>query len=247
MTCEVVAHRGSPRELHENTLESFARALEHGADAIELDVHGTRDGVVVVHHDPVIRSRAEPATRADAPAPPRALSQMEIADVREVTLPGGLRIPTLDEVLDLVGTRAKVYVEIKGRGIERPVIEAIRRHPARCAVHSFDHRAVRTAKELLPDLRTGVLLASYVIDSVAVMRAAGALDLWQHCEYVDAALVRTVHAAGGRVIAWTVNGWAVARELADAGVDGICTDVTPTVREALGLVPVSDAGQGVPL
>jgi len=227
---EVVAHRGSPRELHENTLESFARALEHEADGIELDVHGTRDGVVVVHHDPSLHLNG-----SQAGAPRQAIAQLDLAAVRSASLPGGLRVPTLDEVLELVDTRAKVYVEIKSRGIERPVVEVIRRHPTRCAVHSFDHRIVRAVKELAPDLRTGVLQTSYLIDTVSAMRAAGATDLWQQCEYIDEPLLRTIHEAGGRVIAWTVNGWAAARELADMGVDAICTDVTPTVRESLGL------------
>lgn len=231
MPTEVIAHRGSPRELHENTLESFERALAHGADAIELDVHGTADGAVVVHHDPTLR--AEGASEPGGARP--AIAHTRLDAVLAAALPGGLRVPTLDEVLALVGARAKVYVEIKARGIERAVVDVLARHETRCAVHSFDHRIVRAVKELAPDLRTGVLLTSYLIDTVAAMRAAGATDLWQHCEYVDAELVQTVHAAGGRVIAWTVNGWAVARELAELGLDGICTDVTPTVRESLGL------------
>jgi glycerophosphoryl diester phosphodiesterase len=64
------------------------------------------------------------------------------------------------------------------------------------------------------------------------MQAAGARDLWQHWTVVDAALVDAVHAAGGRVVVWTVNDVDAARDLAALGVDGICTDVPGALRPA---------------
>jgi glycerophosphoryl diester phosphodiesterase len=78
-----------------------------------------------------------------------------------------------------------------------------------------------------------VLSASYLVDTVAAMRAADARDLWQHWSMVDAALVDAVHAAGGRVLVWTVNDAALARDLAAAGVDGICTDLPAEILAAL--------------
>jgi glycerophosphoryl diester phosphodiesterase len=82
-------------------------------------------------------------------------------------------------------------------------------------------------------LPAGILLVSRPVDPVAVLRAAGARDLWQDWELLDAELVRSVHDARGRVIAWTVNDPAVAAELAHFGVDGICTDVPDVMVAAL--------------
>ena len=233
-TPEIIAHRGASRQRRENTLAAFDRALELGADAIELDVHATADELVVVHHDP--------ALGADA----GALAGRTIASLRAAEVQGGdvaaeTRIPSLAEVLSLVDGRATVYVEIKGAGIEAQVVETIARSPrrgARCAVHSFDHRAARRARELSGrapggEVPTGILLVSRPVDPAAVMRAAGARDLWQHWELLDADLVSEVHAGGGRVVAWTVNEPAVARRFASMGVDGICTDVPDLMREAL--------------
>jgi glycerophosphoryl diester phosphodiesterase len=87
-------------------------------------------------------------------------------------------------------------------------------------------------RELAPDTPVGVLSTSYLIDTVAAMRAAGARDLWQHWTMVDGALVDAVHAAGGRVVVWTVNDVDAGRALAALGVDGICTDLPGALRSA---------------
>lgn len=219
-TLEIIAHRGAPRERPENTLSAFALALDHGADAIELDVHATSDGVVVVHHDPVPRARA-----SDDALRGRPIARMTHAELRGFVVGEDERIPTLEEVLTLVRGRATAYVEIKGAAIEDRVVDVIRRSGAECAVHSFDHRVARRVRELDPTLPTGILLSSYLLDPAAALRAAGARDFWQQWEFVDGRLVDDVRRAGGRVMAWTVNSVAAARSLVDMGVVGICSDV----------------------
>lgn len=225
----IVGHRGAPRVHMENTLPGFARALADGAAGVELDVHATRDGVVVVHHDPVPRAR-----HADGSAEPRPIAALTAAEVAALRYPDGSAIPTLDELLALVGPRATAFVELKGRDVDAPALAALARHPATpAAVHGFDHRAVRRAGLARPGLRCGVLLSSYLVDPAAALAAAGALDLWQEWEWIDQALVDAVHGAGGRVIAWTVNRPADVRALAALGVDAICTDVPDVARDAL--------------
>src|SRR5688572_10542087 len=141
-----IAHRGAPREHPENTLPSFARALELSADGIELDVHATRDGVVVVHHDPVPR-----ATTSDRRLAGRPIAELTYEELQTFSVAPGVAIPTLADVLRLVGDAVVVYVELKGVAIERPVIDVIRKGTTRCAVHSFDHAAVARARTLAPD------------------------------------------------------------------------------------------------
>ncbi|HEX6964583.1 MAG TPA: glycerophosphodiester phosphodiesterase [Gemmatimonadaceae bacterium] len=227
---QLIAHRGAPRERRENTLPAFARALELGADAIELDVHATRDGIVIVHHDP----------RPNVAAPTPALADRRIADLtfeelQQFRYDGDVRIPTLADVLALVDGRVDVYVEIKGRRIEQPVVEVIQSSsaPAQCAVHSFDHAAVKRVKELCPELRTGVLVSTYPTQPATLLESVGASDLWPEFPCIGESLVRRTHDAGARVIAWTVDEPEDARRLAALGVDGICTDDIPTIRTAV--------------
>lgn len=221
----MIAHRGASRQRRENTLDAFALALAQGADAIELDVHATRDGIVVVHHDALLR----------AGAVLRPIVQMTAAEVRAAAGASRHRAPELAEVLSLVGGRATVYVELKGADVAERAVETI----ARCGagawtrVHAFDHRQVLAAATLAPEVERGILLGSRLVDTVAAMRSARASHLWQEWESVDPALIAAVHDAGGRVIAWTVNDAAHALQLARLGVDGICTDCVLPVRQAL--------------
>ena len=218
---ELVAHRGANRERPENTLAAFARALELGADGIELDVHATADGTVVVHHDFAVRGADRPIA---------AMRDAELARHRV----GGEPIPTLDEVLELCASRCRVYVELKGRGIERAVVERVAAHRAECALHSFDHRAIRRVRELAPGLRRGILLDAYLVDVAAALRAADAQDLWQGWTWIDAPLARAAEGAGARIVAWTIDDVAAARALVALGVRTLCTDVVPALDALRG-------------
>jgi glycerophosphoryl diester phosphodiesterase len=222
---EIIGHRGSPRAFRENTLQSFGQAFSEGANAVELDVHGTRDGRVVVHHDPVTNSRPGDAGITTV------IAESTLSAVRAIDL-AGARIPSLDEMMALVPEHATVYIEVKAPRIEEAVVAAIRTGGRRCAVHSFDHRVALRVHQLAPDVPVGVLQTSYPVDPVRPMRDAGARDLWQHWELIDADLIERVHVDGGRVIAWTVNDVAVAKRLNDWGIDGICTDLPGIMRQA---------------
>lgn len=210
-------------------MASFERALDQGADAIELDVHASSDGVVVVHHDHRV------AMESGLSIAGRALDELSSAEIRAATGTGGeALLPFLAEVLETVGDRARVYVEIKGSGIERAVIACIRENGVRCAVHSFDHRVSTTIRTLAPDMRTGILLESRLADPAGALRAAMAKDYWQQWERIDADLVSAVHAAGGRVVAWTVNDPQEASRLVDIGVDALCTDLPAVMQQFAG-------------
>lgn len=227
----LIAHRGTPRERPENTLLAFLRALELQADGIELDVHATRDGVVVVHHDAVPRATAPSGRLTGKRIDALAWDELQGFSIRGIAL-----IPSLAEVLAVVKGRCEVFVELKGAGIEQAVVDVIRSSPApdRCAVHAFDHGAVRRVREIAPELRGGILFDRATPDVADAMRAADAQDAWPRWELIDPALVAAVHGAGGRVIAWTVNQPERVAALAALGVDGLCTDQVPVVRNALG-------------
>lgn len=214
---DAVSHRGLHDEFPENSIPAFLAAIEAGASAIELDVHSTVDDVLFVHHDPVV----------SGPQGQQAIALLDSRDLSKLRLPGDVPIPTLDDTLQAIDTRARVFIEMKARGIENDLMRCLRRHMQNIdayAVHSFDHRIVRRMFELIPSVRTGILQGSYLIDSCQAMRAAGATDLWQRADFIDPALVIDVHACGGRVIAWAADSETEWSALAQTGVDAICTD-----------------------
>lgn len=224
----IIAHRGASQVCRENTLAAFERALEMGVDGVELDVHATRDGVLVVHHDPVLTIRHGDGVEA---APIAALSFEQLAIHR---LPSGDRVPTLHEVFALVGTRAMLFVEVKAPHVEALVAALLSAYPdVRSAVHAFDHRIPVGVRALRPTTPIGLLSASYPLDVRAVLSGTDASALWQHAELIDEALIAAAHEAGVQLIAWTVNSAAHARQLAAWGVDGMCTDVPDEISTAL--------------
>lgn len=226
---KLIAHRGLPRRHRENTLPGFLAATAAGADGWELDVHATRDGVVVVHHDATLPPAAGPLAGA-------AIAAHDWAALAEVTVgSAGERIPSLDAVLEAAGRQMTVYVEVKARGMEGAVLDCLRRHPdVATAVHSFDHRVAHRVQQASDgSIPVGILTDSYLVDAVHALRAAGARDFWPHREMVDRPLVDAIHAAGGTVIVWTVNDPVHAKHLHAIGVDALCTDVVDTLRAAL--------------
>ena len=213
---ELIAHRGMPRLARENTLASFALALEAGADGIELDVHVSKDGVVVVNHDPTLGTDAE-----------ERLSDLTAQDL------GRRGIPTLDDVCELIGTRATLYVEAKGERSASAIVECLTAHQVRAAVHSFDWSIVRAVRSLAPAIPVGLLVDNAGLDIASLAREHSVRDIWPSRDLIDASLVAAAHNAGARVIAWTVNQPDDARRLRALGVDGLCTDDVRVVRRAL--------------
>lgn len=181
-------------------------------------MHATRDGTVVVHHDPVVHAR-----HPQRPAH-RAIAELAAAELERFPLADGTRIPTLPEALDAIGSRATVYVEIKARNIEALVTRCIRESQATCAVHSFDHRVVKIVKSIFPAIRTGILEVSRHIDPAACLADASAEDLWQEVDSIDEEIVERAHSVGARVVAWTANEPTQWEALYALGVDAICTD-----------------------
>ena len=219
----VIAHRGASGYEYENSRAAFRRAVMLDADGVELDVHATSDGGIVVHHDAEIPGVG-------------LIAQLTIAEVRKARLRNGETVPLLSEILELVGDR-DVWVEVKSlpQRYDTALFAILDGGPApdRYAVHSFDHRIVHRLGEERPALRRGILLSAYLRDAVSVMRSVGATTLWQDWQQVDQDLVNQVHQAGGAVIAWTVNEIGDLDRMVRLGVDGLCGNYPDRIRVAI--------------
>lgn len=219
----IIAHRGASGYEYENSRAAFRRAVLLDADGVELDVHATDDGAIVVHHDPELPQLGP-------------IGQLTLADVRRAKLRNGETLPLLSEVLDIVGER-DVWVEIKTlpAAADAALLEVLDRGPSpgRYAVHSFDHRIIQRLGKLRPSLSRGIVVACYLIDPVTVLRAAGASALWQEWRMVDQPLVNRVHESGARIIAWTVNEIGDLERLTRLGVDGLCGNYPDRLRIAV--------------
>jgi glycerophosphoryl diester phosphodiesterase len=220
----VVAHRGaSAANPPGNTIAAFAEAVAQGADWVELDVHLTADGEIVVHHDPVL---------ADG----RVLGELSAADLPDV-------IPTLAEVLAACSPLA-VNVEIKPDGVDAlrstliaKVVELLQSEaPSRdFLVTSFDHDICDQVRALDATLPTGLLNAHGDSLQADLDRAgsAGHVAINPWFGLVTKEFVDRAHALGIAVNVWTVDDPEQMRALADMGVDAIITNVPSLCREVL--------------
>jgi glycerophosphoryl diester phosphodiesterase len=205
----VGGHRGNPAEHPENSLASFRSAIELGVDMIECDVHLSADGELVVIHDHTL-DRTTDGTGL--------VAQRPLAELRELDLGGGERLPVLSEVCELAYGRVGLCVEVKQipipyPGLEEKLVACLESlgMVEQTAVISFHHGSVRRLKGLEPRLTVGLIEGARPIDPVGMLRDASADIYAPHYGAMDPELVEEIHAAGGLVGCWTVDdGPAVA-------------------------------------
>jgi glycerophosphoryl diester phosphodiesterase len=240
---ELHAHRGGAGLAPENTLAAFRRALELGADVLELDLQVTRDGEVVVFHDETL----DRTTDGRGPVRDRTLEELRRLDAggKFHARFAGERIPTLRDVLALVGAtgdaRARLNLETKfAKGREgapadfEERILAVLRETAflhRVILQSFHHPSLERVRRLEPGIPLAVLVGGNLppSDPVSRVRAVGAHYYSPNFRQVGSTLVATLHAAGIPIVPWTVNEASDAEKLLQAGLgrmagDGFITD-----------------------
>jgi len=218
----VFAHRGGSKIGPENTSAAFDRGLLAGADGLELDVHLSRDRIVVVHHDATL----DRATRATGPLVDRTASELAPLDV-----------PTLREVLARYADIG-IIIELKeaGPALARAVVDEVRRAGAvhRVCLGSFSRSALRAARAMAPDIATSgarfeVRMALYrswcgIAPGRVPYQAFQVPETSGSTRVVSPRFVELAHKAGIAVQVWTVDELEDIRRLLDWGVDGIISD-----------------------
>lgn len=209
----VIAHRGASAIELENSLAAFRAATRLGADAVELDVHATIDGEIVVHHDPSVLGLP--------------IAQTRWRDLAAIPLSNGEHIPNLAQAFEVLG-KLKVFVEVKvlDPKWDNRLLEAFDRgpNPSGYAVHSFGFHVVRRIAERRPTLPCGILSEVRTRSPKQTLEDAKARTLWQERTTLDESLIQTVHGLGATIIAWTVDDPADMERLVRWGIDGICTN-----------------------
>ncbi|MDQ6669300.1 MAG: glycerophosphodiester phosphodiesterase [Chloroflexota bacterium] len=212
MPLQLVAHRGVTEHAPENTLAAFQRALELGADAVELDVRLSADGVPVVYHYAYL----EAVTTGQGPIWDRSLAELRALRVGG---PDGERIPTLTEALETFAGRLGLEIELKGPEPEAvaavaPLLESVRTHWGRIEVTSYEPMLLAELRRRCSDLSTALLFPrseSWMkLDFVAYAachraRQAQAAAVHLHPSQLSEEVVNSIRAAGVDVHAWEVN------------------------------------------
>jgi glycerophosphoryl diester phosphodiesterase len=236
----LVAHRGGAGLAPENTMAAFADAVDRwGADMLEMDVHATSDGRIVVIHDATV-DRTTDGTGAVVSLPWKALEEMDAGfrfrdqEGRAAFARGGVRIPLFEEVLERF-PRTRINVEAKVASVTAGLLDVIRRHGAthRVLVAATDDRAraVRHGYEGPTSASRTQLVRAHLLFRLGLSRfhvpATDALQLpdrWEGRRIVTPELIRWAHRCNLPVHVWTIDEEADMERLLDWGVDGIQTD-----------------------
>ncbi|MET9221904.1 glycerophosphodiester phosphodiesterase [Streptomyces sp. NPDC088197] len=216
MSFLTVGHRGVMGVEPENTLRSFRRAEKAGLDQIELDLHLSKDGALIVMHDADVDRTTDGAG---------LVRDLTLDEIRGLDAGLGERVPVFEEVLEAVGR--PIQAEIKDVAAARALADTLSAHGAtdRVSVLSFHDEALAEIRTLLPDVRTVLVASDLGPEIVTRAQAVGARLVSLELRQVNLDVVERCQAAGIAVMAWTVNTaqeWALARALR---LDGAATDL----------------------
>ena len=236
------AHRGASAYRPENTLEAFSLAIEQKADTIELDVHLTKDGKIVVAHD----ERLERVSNGTGYINDHTLDELKSLNFGKLFKDGPVcRIPTMAEVFSLVRP-SSLTLNIELKTTERLYPELPEKITAmadeyamgdRVIYSSFNHYSLQEIKKLKPSAKTGLLYQLGMVDPWVYANYVNAYAIHPHY-YVIAALPETVercHENGIKVNVWTVDESEAIKQMLKCGVDGIITnkpDIARACRDA---------------
>lgn len=240
-----IAHRGFSAAAPENTLAAFRKALEMKADAIECDVHLSKDGHMMVIHDPTV----DRTTNGTGEVGGMTLAELKALDAGSWFGPEftGEKIPTLEEVLDLVKGRTTLIVEIKKQGQEDAAVAAIteRGMSESTLVASFHERVGLRMAALNPAIPFVFALycdqkldedeAVHLADDAAAVNAS---IFAVNYRAITPALVRATHAANLKLFAWTVDDPNEMRRMAEMGADMIASNRVDLLLQVLEEVGV---------
>jgi len=217
-----IGHRGAKGYEPENTLVSFEKAIALGADGIELDVHLSLDGHLIVIHDETIERTTDGKG---------IVNQLTLRELKSFRINENYEIPTLEEVLDLVNQRSFVNIELKNQDTAEKVVQLIEHYISEknwnndhFIVSSFDWNALQQVRFLNENIRIGVLTETDMDLAISFARFLKAEALHPDFQLLTNEYTAKIQEKGILVFPWTVNENEDIKKIKSFKVDGIITD-----------------------
>jgi len=225
----ILGHRGAMGHAPENTMPSFFKALELGANMFELDIHRSRDGVLVVMHDKTVDRTTDGTGK---------ISEMTWEEIRRLDAGSwfspefaGARVPRLEEVFEALGGKIAIDIEVKAgdelyRGIIDALVDVINKYDIieHVLITSFHEEYLIEARQKLPDAQVGLIYSRPRENVIAEAVRNGWQVLHPHLTLVNKEFVDEAHAHGLIVRPWNPNELEPMRRMIEMGVDGLSSD-----------------------
>ena len=233
-TIKVIAHRGDDTNAPENTIPAFEKAIDEGADYVELDVQETKDGIIVVTHD----SNFKRCTGYNGNVWNMNYDEIEKLDAGSKFSSEfkGTKIPTLDEVIKFAKGKTKLLIELKTNGHEvdlaKRTLDVINANDAidDVMIHSLSYDELKKVKSLNPNVKCGYIM-TFVTGSYDKLDAADFFSI--ETTSITSDNVSNIHKLGKEVYAWTIDEDDDMEKVINAGVDGVITNKVTSVKDKL--------------
>lgn len=212
-----IGHRGAAGHVLENTLGSIEKAIELGVDYVEIDLRLTRDGHVVVLHDAMVDRTTRGYGR---------IKDLTLAQVKRLKTKDGQHVPTLEDVLKLVDGRVGLMLELKVRGLVKPVTKIVERSGFSSPViyASFNHTELSRIRRILPHVNILALFKKGPIRPKILVETLHPTHVGIHWEHITKRSLEAAQEAGLHVFVYTVNDVDDIRRMNAMGVDGTVSD-----------------------
>jgi glycerophosphoryl diester phosphodiesterase len=214
----IIGHRGAPHYCPENTITSYKKAIELGADMIEVDVRSTKDNKLILMHDPNVNRMTNGKGY---------VKDMHFKDIKKLTVRGKEKIPTLQEAINLVKGRRLLNVHIKEHEDTDKVIRLIKKNKMqrKVLISSFSENTLKRVKELDKKIKTAYLFSKPTPFYIETAKKLGVFALHPHYSIITKRVIKRAHKNRLKVNVWSVKSKsAVFKSKFYYGVDGLIID-----------------------
>jgi glycerophosphoryl diester phosphodiesterase len=217
-----IAHRGASGYEPENTLLSFQKAIDLKSDGIELDVHLSSDGEIIVIHDETI----DRTTNGKG-----EVNRFSLTELKAFKTDKKQEIPSLVEVLDLVNKNCFINIELKGIGTAKPVVNLLENYIKEkkwkiedFLISSFDWKMLEEVSELNPKIPIGILTEDSIADALAFAKKIKAYSINPDYTLLTKENVALLQENGFAVLTWTVNSNEAIAKIKSFNINGIISN-----------------------
>ncbi len=213
---QIIAHRGASFFEPENTLRSIKRAIEMGADFVEVDIRMSKDEELVIMHDADVNRTTNGSG---------LVKDQNLEELKKLDAGLGETIPTLDELIKTTKNKVGLVIEIKEPGTENRILQKISENNLeKIILASFFHESVKNARELNPSVNAGIIFVCQPVNVGQMASNAGANIIFPSYRYMNEKLVKQAKNNDLFIYPWAIDDPKVFKKFAEMGVDGIITN-----------------------
>ena len=226
-----IGHRGAKGHIAENTLPSISKAIELGVDGIEIDIFVCKSGELVVFHD----KKLDRLTNSHG-----YIESLEYDSIRKISVLGEYKIPTLNEVLELIDGKVFLNIELKGSGTAEPthklltpLLKQKKWKADQFIISSFNWEELEIFYGLNKKVPIAILTGSDPLDAIPIANKLNALAINPSFRALNIKNVKKIQEEGYKVFPYTINEPTDIQKILTLEVDGIITDFPERVRQIL--------------